>query len=134
MNRTTLSTITAILTLATLATHARAQAPQVPRYAPPTPTTSRYLTLFQGGIGGAVSSYYGVIRPQGRQAALIQQQQRDLRLQGQQINNFERGVQQTELRPTGRAGWFSLPSERNTYRNRSHYYARWEDRRPPGRR
>lgn len=99
----------------------------VARYQPPTPTTSRYLTVFQGA-GGAVSNYYGLVRPQERQLAQINQQQREQRsLLEARVAELE----DAEVRSTGQRSWYTLRSQRNTFRDTSHYFMRWDDRRLP---
>ena len=107
---------------------------QIPRYTPATPTTSRFLTIFQGGVGGAVTSYYGVVRPQQRQEVLLQQQRVDLQQTERRLDLVQRDTLDPEVRPTGRAGWFKIDSERQGFGNRSQYFFRWDDRRLPARR
>ncbi len=127
MNRPPLRALLSLLILG-LATQADGQSRRPTRYTPARPTTSPYLTLFNDA-GGPVSTYFGVVRPQQRLAVANQRQGQELRYQQQRINELSRGVTQNQLAPTGRGAWFGVGSQRNTYRDTSHYYFRWEDRR-----
>lgn len=122
----------AMLAALALTTAVHAQSRRPTRYTPARPTTSPYLTLFNDA-GGPVSTYFGVVRPQQRFAQAAQRQSQELRYQEQRINELSRGVTQEQLAPTGRGAWFGVGSERSVYRDTSHYYFRWEDRRLPGR-
>lgn len=125
--RPTVLALLAVLCLPVSGVLAQGIPRSVPRYQPPTPTTSRYLTVFQGA-GGAVSNYYGLVRPQERQLAQINQQQREQR---SLLEDRVAALEESELRPTGQRSWYALPSQRNAYRDTSHYFMRWDNRRLP---
>ena len=122
----------AVLAVLALTAAVQAQTRRPTRYTPARPTTSPYLTLFNDA-GGPVSTYFGVVRPQQRFAQVAQRQNQELRYQQQRINELSQGVTQEQLAPTGRGAWFGVGSQRSVYRDTSHYYFRWEDRRLPAR-
>ncbi|TWT97624.1 hypothetical protein Pla108_17760 [Botrimarina colliarenosi] len=104
----------------------------VPRYVPATPTTSRYLALTNDSAG-LVSSYYGVIRPQQRQAAITQGQAEVLSLQASEIDSLRSARADDEPRPTGQSAWYRQAAPNSVYRDTSHYFFRWDSRRQPPR-
>ena len=121
----------AVMLIGITENQASAQQQRIPRYEPQTPTTSPYLSFFNPG--GAVSSYYTIIRPLNRQRAINTQQDQRLQAQNLRIDQFQTDLEEPTIRPTGQSSWFNQGSQTGYYRNRSHYYDRWESRTRPQR-
>ena len=121
-----LATLAGLLFVLVAADDCSAQQRRIPRYAPQTPTTSPYLSFFNPG--GAVSSYYNIIRPLETQRAVNRQQDQLLQSQNLRIDQFQTELEEPTVRSTGQSSWFRQGSPQNHYRNRSHYYERWDSR------
>jgi hypothetical protein len=104
------------------------QARVTPRYAPTKPTVSPYLNLLRNDAG-ALPNYYSLVRPQLNQARFNERAATELNKQAVEIELTRDEFSQIEVTPTGKASWFFNKSEKSGFRNTSHFFGQWEQRR-----
>lgn len=114
--------------LLAIGTEASGQQRVIPRYTPRRSTVSPYLNLTRADVGG-VPNYYAFVRPFQEQRRFDEVMLRSMREQRRVTDTLQKEYLQPTVRPTGKAGWFMLDSERSRYQDDSHYYGQWQSSR-----